>query len=94
LSLFPPACPVWYAWLLTLLTDIPVTLYTEAYSSIVFAPQNFFDRAQDGDLLNRRWFQVDPESGELGVETYGVELPTCSIELSEPAAGVLPQGEL
>ena len=33
--------------------DIPVTLYTEVVSSIVFAPQNFFDRAEDGDLLNR-----------------------------------------
>ena len=74
--------------------DIPVTLYTEAYSSIVFAPQNFFDRAQDGDLLNRQWFVVDQASGELKTENYGVETPTCPVELSEPAAKVVPQGEL
>lgn len=74
--------------------DIPVTLFTEAYSSIVFAPQNFFDRAQDGDLLNRRWLVVDEETGELEVETYNVSLPTCAVDLTEPAAKVLPQGEL
>lgn len=64
--------------------DIPVTLYTEAYSSIVFAPQNFFDRAQDGDLLNRRWIEVG-EEGDLSYETYGVELETCPVVLEEPA---------
>jgi primary-amine oxidase len=74
--------------------DIPVTLFTEAYSSIVFAPQNFFDRAQDGDLLNRQYFVVDPASGELQSENYGVELPTCAVELTEPAKGILVQGEL
>ena len=63
--------------------DIPVTLYTEAYSSIVFAPQNFFDRAQDGDLLNRRWMVVD-EEGTMKVEDYGVGLETCPIHLEEP----------
>lgn len=76
------------------MADIPVTLFTEAYSSIVFAPQNFFDRAQDGDLLNRRYLVVDEETGELEVETYGVPLPTCAVDLTEPAAKVLPQGEL
>jgi primary-amine oxidase len=64
--------------------DVPVTLYTEASSSIVFAPQNFFDRAQDGDLLNRRWMEVD-EDGELSYETYGVGLGTCDVVLEEPA---------
>lgn len=63
--------------------DVPVTLYTEAYSSITFAPQNFFDRAQDGDLLNRRWMEVDKE-GVLSVETYGVGLDTCAVVLEEP----------
>lgn len=42
-----------------------VTLYTEEYSSMVMAPQNFFDRAQDGDLLNRRWIEIEADSGEL-----------------------------
>jgi primary-amine oxidase len=65
--------------------DVPVTLYTEAYSSIVFAPQNFNDRAQDGDLLNRRWMEVDDE-GVLTYETYGVGLDTClAVSLAEPA---------
>lgn len=68
--------------------DVPVTLYTEAYSSIVFAPQNFFDRAQDGDLKNRRWMEVDTE-GKLTYETYGVGLETCAIELEEPAEKLL-----
>ncbi|EPE03997.1 copper amine oxidase [Ophiostoma piceae UAMH 11346] len=35
--------------------DVPVTLFSEAVSSITLAPQNFFDRAQDGDLTNRMW---------------------------------------
>ncbi|KAH7398984.1 copper amine oxidase [Phaeosphaeria sp. MPI-PUGE-AT-0046c] len=69
--------------------DVPVTLYTEAYSSIVFAPQNFFDRAQDGDLLNRRWAQVNSNSGELTYETYGVGLDTCAVELHEPIERIL-----
>lgn len=68
--------------------DIPVTLYTEAVSSIVFAPQNFFDRAQDGDLLNRRWLETDSETGELSFETYGVPLPECKVSLTEPVFGV------
>ncbi|CAI4212343.1 unnamed protein product [Parascedosporium putredinis] len=68
--------------------DIPVTLYTEAVSSIVFAPQNFNDRAQDGDLLNRRWLTTDSETGEMNVETYGVAIPQCNINLPEPGAGV------
>lgn len=73
--------------------DVPVTLYTEAYSSIVFAPQNFFDRAQDGDLLNRRWVEVDDE-GELTYETYGVGLDTCVGTFAEPVehiGGVLTE---
>ncbi|ORY00355.1 copper amine oxidase [Clohesyomyces aquaticus] len=67
--------------------DVPVTLYTEAYSSIVFSPQNFFDRAQDGDLLNRRWMEVDTE-GVLEYETYGVPLLTCGLMFEEPVEGL------
>lgn len=67
--------------------DVPVTLYTEAYSSIVFAPQNFFDRAEDGDLRNRRW--IVPNGTEpLFYDTYGVALPMCPIKLKEPALGI------
>jgi primary-amine oxidase len=64
-------------------------LYTEAYSSIVFAPQNFFDRAQDGDLLNRRWIEVNETTGELTYEAYGVNLETCPIQLEEPAENIV-----
>ncbi|KAF2461214.1 copper amine oxidase [Lineolata rhizophorae] len=65
--------------------DVPVTLFTEAHSSILLAPQNFFDRAQDGDLKNRRWLVPDEDTGELMVETYGIELPQCPVILEEPA---------
>jgi primary-amine oxidase len=68
---------------------LQVTLYTEAYSSIVFAPQNFFDRAQDGDLLNRRWIEVNETTGELTYQTYGVGLETCAVQLEEPAERIL-----
>lgn len=71
-----------------------MTLYTEAYSSIVLAPQNFFDRAQDGDLLNRRWIEVDAESGELSFEDYGVGLDTCSVALDEPVIHIASLGSL
>ncbi|KAK3317348.1 copper amine oxidase [Cercophora scortea] len=64
--------------------DIPVTLYTEAVSSIVFAPQNFNDRAQEGDLRNRRWIATDAKTGKLEYEDYGIALPTCKVELEEP----------
>ncbi|KAF1843293.1 amine oxidase catalytic domain-containing protein [Cucurbitaria berberidis CBS 394.84] len=60
--------------------DVPLTLYTEAYSSIVFAPQNFFDRAQDGDLLNR--VQVDKGVDSMS-KTYGVQLDTCPVVFKE-----------
>jgi primary-amine oxidase len=73
--------------------DIPVTLYTEAYSSIVFAPQNFFDRAQDGDLLNRRWV-VPAENGQLEYEDLDVALPKCSINPTEPVLGISPVLEI
>ncbi|KAI1416282.1 copper amine oxidase [Hypoxylon sp. FL1857] len=69
--------------------DIPVTLYSEAVSSIMFAPQNFFDQSQDGDLRNRRWYTV-PEAADgsnattLVSETYGLELPQCKVGLQEP----------
>lgn len=63
--------------------DVPVTLFTEAVSSIVFAPHNFFDRAQDGDLRNRRWI-VAQGDGSLRTETYGVPLPACALALQEP----------
>jgi primary-amine oxidase len=69
--------------------QVQVTLYTEASSSIVFAPQNFFDRAQDGDLLNRRWMEVDEDTGELSFETYGIGLETCPLVLNEPAEHIL-----
>jgi primary-amine oxidase len=68
---------------------LQVTLYTEAYSSIVFAPQNFFDRAQDGDLLNRRWIEVNATTGVLTYENYGVGLDTCAVQLKEPAERIL-----
>ena len=70
--------------------DVPVTLFTEAVSSIVFAPQNFFDRAQEGDLLNRRWIVPDEDSGTLTYEDYGVALPSCKVELEEPVAKLEP----
>ena len=65
--------------------DIPVTLFSEAVSSITLAPQNFFDRAQDGDLKNRRWFVPNNLTGTLDAEAYGVTLPRCKIDLREPA---------
>ncbi|KAI1778702.1 membrane copper amine oxidase [Hypoxylon cercidicola] len=68
--------------------DVPVTLFSEAVSSISFAPQNFFDRAQDGDLKNRRWIVPDDVTHTLSFEDYGVELPRCSIDLTEPASEV------
>lgn len=63
--------------------DVPVTLNTEAYSSITFAPQNFFDRAEDGDLLNRVWMEVDKE-GQLTVADYGVSHDTCAVSIEKP----------
>ncbi|KAF1813785.1 primary-amine oxidase [Eremomyces bilateralis CBS 781.70] len=71
--------------------DVPVTLYSEAYASIVFAPQNFNDQAQDGDLLNRRWIVPNKTAtGEyvLEFENYGVPLPTCAVQFSEPVLGI------
>ncbi|KAK4231828.1 putative copper amine oxidase [Podospora fimiseda] len=70
--------------------DVPVTLYSEAVSSIVFAPQNFNDRAQESDLLNRRWIISDPKTGAISYEDYGVELPTCKVALEEPSSKILP----
>ncbi|KKZ64039.1 hypothetical protein EMCG_01700 [[Emmonsia] crescens] len=70
--------------------DVPVTLYSEAYASMVLAPHNFFDRAQDGDLMNRRWVVVDQESEKLDFEDYGVELPQCKIRIEEPALELNP----
>ncbi|KAH6648202.1 primary-amine oxidase [Truncatella angustata] len=64
--------------------DVPVTLYNEAVSSIMFAPQNFFDRAQDGDLQNRRWITpAENSTTELVYEKFGIELPQCRVELKE-----------
>ncbi|KAI1868215.1 hypothetical protein JX265_007038 [Neoarthrinium moseri] len=63
--------------------DVPVTLYSEAVSSIMFAPQNFFDRAQDGDIQNRRWITPAPNSTSLVYETFGIALPQCKVELKE-----------
>ena len=70
--------------------DVPVTLFTEAVSSIVFAPQNFFDRAQEGDLLNRRWIVADEDSGSLTYEDYGVALSSCKLDLEEPVSKIEP----
>jgi primary-amine oxidase len=67
--------------------DVPVTLYTEAYSSLVFAPHNFFDQSEDGDLRNRRW--IVPNGTEpLFFDTYGVSLPSCPVDLEEPVNGI------
>ncbi|KAK5653745.1 hypothetical protein OQA88_7901 [Cercophora sp. LCS_1] len=68
--------------------DVPVTLFSEAVSNIVFAPQNFNDRAQEGDLRNRRWLVAGKEG--LEYEDYGNTVGTCRIELEEPATKVLP----
>lgn len=73
--------------------DIPVTLYTEAVSNVVFAPQNFFDRAQDGDLRNRRWIvgpDAKAEDQTLKYEDYGVPLAKCSVKFEEPVRKILP----
>ncbi|KAI0179221.1 copper amine oxidase [Hypoxylon sp. FL1284] len=77
--------------------DVPVTLYSEAVSSVMFAPQNFFDNAQDGDLRNRRWYaeSAAPAPGaddggnvtSMMTETYGIELPQCMVSLQEPVIG-------
>ena len=73
--------------------DVPVTLFNEAVTSISFAPQNFFDRSQDGDLLNRRWVEAkeDAETGEttLVYEDYGVPLSSqCKVEFEEPVSKI------
>lgn len=70
--------------------DVPVTLYSEAVSSVLFAPQNFNDRAQEGDLLNRRWIVANATTGELTYEDYGVALPDCKVQLDEPVEGITP----
>ncbi|OAX80178.1 hypothetical protein ACJ72_05496 [Emergomyces africanus] len=70
--------------------DVPVTLFSEAYASMVLTPHNFFDRAQDGDLMNRRWVVVDQESEKLDFENYGVALPQCKIRINEPVLGLNP----
>ncbi|GAB7358237.1 hypothetical protein MBLNU230_g0388t1 [Neophaeotheca triangularis] len=73
--------------------DVPVTLFTEAYSSIKFSPQNFFARAQDGDLRNRIWAvptETEDGSGEyyLDSELLAAPLPTCSLRLNDPVDGI------
>jgi primary-amine oxidase len=67
--------------------DIPVTLYTEAVSSIMLAPQNFFDNAQDGDLQNRQWILPSTDGTTLNAESFGVEFATCAIDLGQPSVG-------
>jgi primary-amine oxidase len=64
--------------------DVPVTLFSEAVSSITFAPQNFFDRAQDGDLKNRRWIVPNEDTGTLSVEDYGTAPLPCLGESKVP----------
>ncbi|RYO96682.1 hypothetical protein DL766_004758 [Monosporascus sp. MC13-8B] len=56
--------------------DAPVTLYSEAVNSVLFAPQNFFEQAQEGNLRNRRWIVPDAEGDELVVQDFGIELLT------------------
>ncbi|KAI1340899.1 copper amine oxidase [Xylariaceae sp. FL0016] len=64
--------------------DVPVTLYNEAVSSVMFAPQNFFDQSQDGDLRNRRWVvPADGSNSTVVYENYGVEVPQCGVSLGE-----------
>jgi primary-amine oxidase len=75
--------------------DVTVTLFSEAVSNIVFAPQNFNERAQEVDLRNRRW--IIAKGGEevgLEYEDHGIEMPTCRIELEEPVTKVLPIAKL
>jgi primary-amine oxidase len=67
--------------------DIPVTLYTEAVSSIMIAPQNFFDQAQDGDLGNRQWILPSTDGTTLTQESFGIEYETCGIDLGLPTVG-------
>ena len=40
-------------------------------------------------MLNRRWIEVDTDSGELSFEDYGVGLDTCPIVLDEPSERIL-----
>ena len=68
--------------------DIPVTLFSEAVSSITFAPQNFFDRAQDGDLKNRRWIVPSDDADIISSEDYGVVLPKCQSHLGESPSSI------
>ncbi|KAJ4306629.1 hypothetical protein N0V88_001434 [Collariella sp. IMI 366227] len=70
--------------------DVPVTLFSEAVSSIVFAPQNFFDRAPEGDLRNRRVVVSDDKTGDVTYEDYGVQLPLCKVHVEEPAGRIEP----
>lgn len=66
--------------------DVPVTLFTEAVSSVVFAPQNFFGEGPLGDLRNRVWVEV--RDGEVRGDDYGVEGDVCVVELREPVYGI------
>ncbi|PGH13252.1 hypothetical protein AJ79_03811 [Helicocarpus griseus UAMH5409] len=74
--------------------DMPVTLYSEAHASITLSPQNFFDRAQDGDLLNRRWIVTDSETRDPDFQDLGVELPYCEVQLEEPVWNIKPVLEI
>lgn len=72
--------------------DVPVTLYSEAVSSIMFAPQNFFDRAQDGDLTNRRWIvPAEDSNATLVYDAFGIDLPQCKVELQEPTVAAIQE---
>lgn len=53
------------------------------YGSLTRSPwsQNFFDRAQEGDLRNRRWVSTTSDSGVLEYEDYGVPLASCNVEI-------------
>jgi primary-amine oxidase len=70
--------------------DVPVTLFSEAVSSIVFAPQNFNDRAPEGDLRNRRVILSDAKTGEISYEDYGIPLPNCKVAVEEPSSKIEP----
>lgn len=62
--------------------DIPNTLMSEAHSSIFFAPQNWGDTELTKDLSNAVMMYPVGESGQVVVDTNGVEPPSCLV-LSE-----------
>lgn len=70
--------------------DVPLVSMSAAYSSITFAPHNFFDEGQDTDLLNRRWIRANT-NGTLQFDDYGIHLPACQVTLQEPVEKIQPR---